>query len=750
MAVTLKDADRLKPFRRGDHLALALVLLGALLFLAGTAGSYLFGLVAWGELSAPLRGLNVLSLLLATFAFAWSVASDWWWLHQEESDIEFVLQEGRHAVELVLLEPAQRAEALRGRGAAAVADAVVDDARTRAVASPRVRTLIDDRVLRVSRVAAEGETGGTGAGVREAEMRALALSRSARVGGAARYVSGLLLLLTVLGTFVGVKSALPGLVGALDLASGGGDAVSAAAQMQSALRDVAAAFGSNLNALIGAIALGVAGFGLGAGRQSMLARLEQASSLYVYSRLGQGGSTSHFTAALRQLGQASGNLGGIATHLEGLGTSIEGLSQSVESSLETTTETLQSILRQQREEVKQESRQAADKVERQLTETLLLVREATDLYEVLAAELKERNEGFTEASEGLRGALRELGETRGAFTTYADSATRTLDARLKEVELSVRRQAAVARRTYRAHEQIRLSLGELLVQAGQVAGMLGRAEEERRRALQGIEVAVAETVADRFGVVHREFEASLSSIPDRVRAGVESALGAALAELAKDRARGDGAAPAPAPAPALADSRALDRLALVLDELQRQLREERRRPAPDTLERLDVTLQSLDRSLSRTFWQRLLPWRRSTERERGPRVAARVERGPALADSRYEPEPTPPRPAPRPLSAERPDEQVFAGMLAADGQVRLADARPSMVEIRWREGEVTAEVAVNPAFAFTGDTAGLLDSAFDVDGGGAGVYETLAPARIQWSAGAEAGRVVTRGRARQG
>lgn len=99
------------------------------------------------------------------------------------------------------------------------------------------------------------------------------------------------------------------------------------------------------------------------------------------------------------------------------------------------------------------------------------------------------------------------------------------------------------------------------------------------------------------------------------------------------------------------------------------------------------------------------------------------------------------KPAPAPHS----DVRVMSGVISADDLIRLTSASRPMLEIRWREGDAGAEVWVNPEFKFADLTADLLDTAFEVDGGGPGAYETVTPALLEWSAGASAGRVRRRG-----
>ena len=92
----------------------------------------------------------------------------------------------------------------------------------------------------------------------------------------------------------------------------------------------------------------------------------------------------------------------------------------------------------------------------------------------------------------------------------------------------------------------------------------------------------------------------------------------------------------------------------------------------------------------------------------------------------------------------------LGGALSADDdRVHLRQSSRPMLEIRWAPGAAEAAVTVNPEFRFGDLNAALLAAAFDVDGGGgAGRYETVVPARVEWGPGATAGRVKARGRAR--
>ena len=91
--------------------------------------------------------------------------------------------------------------------------------------------------------------------------------------------------------------------------------------------------------------------------------------------------------------------------------------------------------------------------------------------------------------------------------------------------------------------------------------------------------------------------------------------------------------------------------------------------------------------------------------------------------------------------------KVVPGVLTPDEMVRSTNSSKPMVEIRWKADAADAEVWVKPDYKFADLTADYIAAAFD-GGVGPGSYETIAPAVIEWSADASAGRVRQRGRVR--
>jgi hypothetical protein len=92
--------------------------------------------------------------------------------------------------------------------------------------------------------------------------------------------------------------------------------------------------------------------------------------------------------------------------------------------------------------------------------------------------------------------------------------------------------------------------------------------------------------------------------------------------------------------------------------------------------------------------------------------------------------------------------RILKGTLSKDEVVRLNNSHRPMIEIRWREGADHAEAWINPNFKFADLTAALLETAFHLEGGGTGAYDTLAPAVIDWDPTSSQGHVRQKGRAR--
>lgn len=532
------ETTRLRPPRRGDRIAAALLLAAVVLFAGGVVVLLSLGVISFTADEADqhqmlLLAINLLSLALTILGFGWSWLKDWRWLHNEEHDIEFVLHgPGKEDPRRVLFD-------------------------NHVGGQPHVRTLIDDRVIRLLGV---NDIAPSIHLVHESELRAVAVWRSATVGTFARYISGLLLLLTVLGTFVGVKSALEPLTKALQQGLAGN--VDSAAALSGPLQNVAAAFGSNLTALVGAIALGLGAFALSLGRQSFLARLEQASSLYIYphvedkspaarlataaDRIGEvAATTERLTQASVEMSRAAAKVGDASQNVGSLSDAIQDLSDTVGTSLGQTREAIQALLAKQASQVADQSRHVVDRIERQLSDTATSVQHATAIYGTLVERLSAQQQTMDDSTIAMTAAAKELQETRIAFGRYVDDAKRVIDGRLESIASStiglndvLSEHLLAVRRTNRRFRRMDQSLGQLVKHAELLTLELREDEKRRREGAKGMGDKIAEAVFVRLqepldvltestkGIVAGTtgIEKVLSGVPQKVQDGVSLAL----------------------------------------------------------------------------------------------------------------------------------------------------------------------------------------------------------------------------------
>jgi hypothetical protein len=279
---------------RGDAVArrwwrfgfLAYLLLGAMVVGGGAAAAGIAGLKQFVGLSAgqwnPTIAALVLISLALTLAVLHTARKDIAFLEREERDIEWVLRNPGQNMLLVLIPETARAAVAKTNGLPAPADW-------------RTPTLLSERIRRVYEANARAD----GTRPSHEQFRFIAESRVGGYGQHTRYAAGLLLLLTVLGTFSGVKAALPALINAASTVGTG-----VTSRIDIPLNAVAEAFGSNSLALVGAIALGLVAQGFVAGRAAFLKRLEIVSDLHIYGGM-SASAVQPLEAATRSLEAAA-------------------------------------------------------------------------------------------------------------------------------------------------------------------------------------------------------------------------------------------------------------------------------------------------------------------------------------------------------------------------------------------------------------------------------------------------------------
>lgn len=412
------------------YLVASVALFGVLLAREeGATAAAVLELVGLGdEPNHALAGLVLLGFMLVLRAW-WSVRQDRAEMAAEEEDVEWVHLHGREGLGLVFAPPAKR-EALFRKGAR----------EYDAEAGGRVETLMDDRVRRILEKARDPYFR-----VSPDELRGIAETRTARYGVFARYTSSLLLLLAVLGTFAGVKTALPGLIDAVSGTEPG------AADIAAPLRAVADAFGGNALALVGAIAVGLMAQGLATGRRNLLERLELVSTEFLYGGLHGGGSVDPLTEAVRELRETAASVRDTGRAIEGLESGMNGLSESFHEAFERLNERLVELSARQDEALHEKTGSELRELQRRVGTLAEMVESVTRAYHGIVDTVQERAEASEQAIDlmrqsavALHDALRSLGGYQAGAERTAAGVERTLAALQEGSEAVVARMEAVA------------------------------------------------------------------------------------------------------------------------------------------------------------------------------------------------------------------------------------------------------------------------------------------------------------------
>lgn len=349
------------------------------------AASSIAELIGLGATPNPSIAVLVIVGFLVTVAAFISVVRDVSEIRREEADVEWLIRHKRRFAQLVLA-PTNERDALREAG-----EVTVDRARI------RIETLVDDRVRRV--MFSQGNS--RSAMVPVEELRVIAQTRTARLGGFARYSTSLLLLLAVLGTFAGVKTALPSLIQAVTAGGGGGAPFGTSIDIVAPLQAVADAFGANALALIGAIAVGIMAHGVAVGRRNLLERLEFVSAEYIYGGrhvdsadpLRMAVEAMHET--VERVRETSGSLLGIESGLSSLGSQFAGAFESLDARLT-------AIIEQQDQRLHERTSHALEELRERVSELTEVVDANTRAYSGLVDRVGERSEETRHSLEQIR------------------------------------------------------------------------------------------------------------------------------------------------------------------------------------------------------------------------------------------------------------------------------------------------------------------------------------------------------------
>lgn len=487
------------------YLFISAALIGALTLRRGQFDASeiptLFGV---GDHPNPAVALLVALGVVVTIIAATRVLADIGLMAAEEDDIEWVRATGEEGIDLVFLEDPARKQLLAARR------------RGESVATRepgRVETLLDERVRRVQ-IALTSADGGV---VVPAELRGIAEVRTAAYGAFARYASSLLLLLAVLGTFAGVKTALPKLIEAVS------STTNDTSGLVDALNAVASAFGGNALALVGAVSVGLMAQGITLGRRNLLERLELISAEYLYGR-NVAAETNPMQSAVvalrdtaREMQSASGAMLGIEGGLQELGNEFRG-------SLESLGDRLREIVAQQEQGMHDRTADSLTELRRRTESLVDSVSANAQVYAGLAEAVGTRARDTTDALQQMRdtnaqltNALRSVSAS-GEATAKAFGQLETAVAELKRGSESADARLDALTAAVRGMDPTFTALGRTLASADE---RLRAGEEASRRGWQ----QTAEQIAQQLG----EATQAIQSVDQRTAAALDQLRQTAVA-----------------------------------------------------------------------------------------------------------------------------------------------------------------------------------------------------------------------------
>jgi len=399
-------------------------------------------------------------------------------------------------------------------------------------------TLLTERAQRVAEFA--DRNGGAAEGLR-ASLRTRAAGQAASVGAVSRFIGSMLLLLAVIGTFAGMKTALPALSEAVRFpgsptasppTTATGEAIDRA-NIRDALSGVADAFGANFLALIGAFSLAVMSFGATVDRRRLLVDLDRVMDDDLFSVITSATDANAFELLLGNLREG---IHEIATVGEGLG-DLRGAIANFQSTLGHAIESLETSLTGQfQQRLLSVHSDMARKVESVVVDvaTISGAMAATSLaYEALVQEIRQRENELKTSAADIKGEainlVKRTAETAGHFDRAAVGVSEANAALVRNLE-ALRTQAVVVEQGLAAAHSIATSASDLSASAVQAADQVGGASAELSKVAAQIGEAVRTLHVD-SAQAERAFSAATAHLTTTVDA--HAAVSRALAEQAE-------------------------------------------------------------------------------------------------------------------------------------------------------------------------------------------------------------------------
>ena len=399
-------------------------------------------------------------------------------------------------------------------------------------------TLLTERAQRVAEFA--DRNGGAAEGLR-ASLRTRAAGQAASVGAVSRFIGSMLLLLAVIGTFAGMKTALPALSEAVRFpgsptasppTTATGEAIDRA-NIRDALSGVADAFGANFLALIGAFSLAVMSFGATVDRRRLLVDLDRVSDEDLFSVIASGTDAQAFELLLGNLREG---IHEIATVGEGLG-DLRGAIANFQSTLGHAIESLETSLTGQfQQRLLSVHSDMAKKVESVVVDVAKIsgAMAATSVaYEGLVQEIKQRENELTTSAADIKveaiNLVKRTAETAGHFDRAAVGVSEANAALVRNLE-ALQTQAEVVEHGLAAVHSIATSASDLSASAAQAADQVGAASAELSKVSTQVGEAVR-TLHANSAQAERAFSAAAAHLTTSVDA--QTVVARELAEQAE-------------------------------------------------------------------------------------------------------------------------------------------------------------------------------------------------------------------------
>ncbi len=215
------------------------------------------------------------------------------------------------------------------------------------------------------------------------------------IGSTTQMLATVLLVLAVIGTFAGMRSALPVLVQQLALI---GDAAGSP-DLRLALTPVAEAFGANLVALLGSVSLGVIAFGAARSRDDLLLEIEAVSDDRLYIGIDLPTTTEDLRRAVESMSQTAtvvadtrGSIDRLSGEIQRFNTDLRDAITKLRTSFQST---LQTELPRQMERSVQQISEEVRLVTSALSQTAVA-------YEGLVGGLEARDQRLLDLASELR------------------------------------------------------------------------------------------------------------------------------------------------------------------------------------------------------------------------------------------------------------------------------------------------------------------------------------------------------------